>query len=183
MRIYVSYQALKLLFMSQQNKEVPNSSSKTRVDKNHVKNFLQAGSDCDLNARSDAAADLLPNPGPTCHPLCTEATMSSCSKTVQFSGHPVPLWIPWLRLHPVLRGPDSNHNPGTDDSKTNNPTSDDTTTDDAKTNNSETDNSETNDTNNSCTTTRQLRHQCKQPDCWWDRVEVSEWENQRLRDF
>jgi len=121
---------------------------------------VQAGSDCDLNARSDAAADLLPNPG-----------------------HPVPLWIPWLRLHPVLRGPEPNHNTSTDDSETNNPTSDDTTTDDAKTNNSKTNNSETNDTNNSCATTRQLRHQCKQPDCWWDRVEVSEWENQRLRDF
>ena len=131
---------------------------------------FQAGSDCNLNARSDAAADLLPNPGAFVHSSRNEQAV----KTVQSSGHPVPLWISRIRLHPVLRGPEPNHNPGTDDSATNNPTSDDTTTDDTTT-----DNSATNDSNNSCATTRQLRHQCKQPDCWGDRVEVSEWENQQ----
>ena len=68
----------------------------------------------------------------------------------------------------MLRGPEPNHNPGTNDSATDNPTTNDTATNDT------TDNSATNDANNSCANPRQLRHQCKQPDRWWDRVEVSE---------
>jgi hypothetical protein len=94
---------------------------------------VQAGSDCNLNAGSDAAADLLPNPG-----------------------HPVPLWIPWFRLHPLLRGPEPepNYNPGTDDSTTNNPTSDNPTTNNPTSDDTTTDNATTNDANNSCATTR-----------------------------
>ena len=77
------YHALKLLFMSHQNKEFPGT---IRIC---LKFSFQAGSDCNLNARSDAAVDLLPNPGATAHRSQNEhrSTLSTMSTEATMSRH------------------------------------------------------------------------------------------------
>ena len=77
------YHALKLLFMSHQNKEFPGT---IRI---YLKFSFQAGSDCNLNARSDAAVDLLPNPGATAHRSHNEhrSTLSTMSTEATMSRH------------------------------------------------------------------------------------------------